>query len=327
MAHELSLGQNGQYEMAFTGQRKEIWHGLGQELSVGSSIETWTKEAGMDWDIDSTVVNYVDTEGTVQTFEGKQLLYRSDSKEALSIVSDRYKVVQPKEVLEFFRDLVSDAGMSLSTAGTLFGGKKFWALADTNESVLLNDRKDLMKGYLLLSTSCDGTLATSAQFTSVRVVCNNTLGFALGAGKNEKTRAATKHSTEFNPKDIKKQLGLYEDAWGRFSRQMERMTQITVSTKDAYNNLLDLFCVDAADPTNAEIRTVNEVHGLFLGAGMGADLAGQTAFGLLNAVTEHWDHHTGRIPSNIVNSNFWGASAKQKQVALDYISNKYAVVA
>jgi hypothetical protein len=33
---------------------------------------------------------------------------------------------------------------------------------------------DRVKAYLLLATSCDGTLCTTAQFTSVRVVCNNT---------------------------------------------------------------------------------------------------------------------------------------------------------
>jgi Domain of unknown function (DUF932) len=32
-----------------------------------------------------------------------------------------------------------------------------------------------VKSYLLLATSCDGTLCTTAQFTSLRVVCNNTL--------------------------------------------------------------------------------------------------------------------------------------------------------
>ena len=33
----------------------------------------------------------------------------------------------------------------------------------------------MVKSHLLLATSCDGTLCTTAQFTSLRVVCNNTL--------------------------------------------------------------------------------------------------------------------------------------------------------
>ncbi len=40
--------------------------------------------------------------------------------------------------------------------------------------------RDPVTGYLLLATACDGTPATTARFTSVGVVCNNTLHIALG---------------------------------------------------------------------------------------------------------------------------------------------------
>jgi hypothetical protein len=44
--------------------------------------------------------------------------------------------------------------------------------------------KDVSNGYILLATACDGTLATTAQFTSIRVVCNNTLAIALKGQNN-----------------------------------------------------------------------------------------------------------------------------------------------
>ncbi|WP_414616819.1 DUF932 domain-containing protein, partial [Stenotrophomonas muris] len=92
-------------------------------------------------------------------------------------VSKRFKVVQPGEILEFYRDLTQHSGFELETAGVLKGGKKFWAMARTGQSTSLKGR-DRVDGYLLLATACDGTLATTAQFTSVRVVCNNTLQIA-----------------------------------------------------------------------------------------------------------------------------------------------------
>lgn len=67
--------------------------------------------------------------GTIHTFPEQKVLYRSDSKEALSVVSQRYQVVQPREVLEFYRDLTSCSGYELETAGVLKGGRKLWALA------------------------------------------------------------------------------------------------------------------------------------------------------------------------------------------------------
>jgi hypothetical protein len=51
-------------------------------------------------------------------------------------------------------------------------------LAKTGQTAALKG-KDVSNGYILLATACDGTLATTAQFTSIRVVCNNTLAIAL----------------------------------------------------------------------------------------------------------------------------------------------------
>ena len=94
---------------------------------------------------------------------------RSDTNAPLSVVSGRYQVVQPKEVLEFYRDLSEISGFELETAGVLKAGKKFWALARTGKETALKGN-DVVKGYLLLATSCDGTLATTATPSTVRWV-------------------------------------------------------------------------------------------------------------------------------------------------------------
>jgi phage/plasmid-like protein (TIGR03299 family) len=87
-------------------------------------------------------------------------------------------VVQPREVLEFYRDLTEVSGFELQTAGVLKAGKKFWALARTGKEANLKG-SDLVRGYVLLATSCDGSLATTATPTTIRVVCNNTLTIAI----------------------------------------------------------------------------------------------------------------------------------------------------
>lgn len=165
--------------MAYVGQ--EPWHGLGNRLIPHEPLEVWAKEAGLDWQIQAGDVRYVaggDTVGSIHAFPGQKVLYRSDSQLPLAVVSDRFKTVQPVEILEFYRDLTEIGGFELETAGVLKGGRKLWALARTGQSVTLKGR-DEVRGYLLLATACDGTLATTAQFTSVRVVCNNTLAIAL----------------------------------------------------------------------------------------------------------------------------------------------------
>ncbi|MCU6502032.1 DUF932 domain-containing protein, partial [Rugamonas sp. A1-17] len=144
MAHEVTIRQTGLAEMAYVGQTP--WHGLGQILTPGTSIEDWQIAAGLDWTIEHSVVQYMN--GSLHNFTGNNVLYRSDTNAPLSIVSDRYHIVQPKQILEFFRELVSEHGFSIETAGTLRGGKRIWALARTNfDDEVVQD--DLVKTYLL----------------------------------------------------------------------------------------------------------------------------------------------------------------------------------
>lgn len=166
--------------MAFVNQTP--WHGIGNKLAVNQPIDVWRKQAGMDWDIQEAEVKYNvpsrDADSVECQFDRLKVLYRSDTNAPLSVVGERYQIVQPRQILEFYRDLTKRNGFELETAGVLNGGKKFWALAKTNQTAALKGG-DVVNGYLLLATACDGTLATTAQFTSVRVVCNNTLAVSL----------------------------------------------------------------------------------------------------------------------------------------------------
>ncbi len=171
----------------------EPWHGLGNQLPPNQPIEVWQRAAGMDFTIKETDVLFnVSDEGGlhVKANGDAKVLYRSDNHTPLSVVSKRYKVVQPHDVLEFYRTLTEAGGFQLETAGVLESGKKLWAMARTGQSTLLKGG-DKVNAYLLLATSCDGTLCTTAQFTSVRVVCNNTLQMAVGDSSGSGQRCPT----------------------------------------------------------------------------------------------------------------------------------------
>ena len=213
MAHELTITAAGAAEMAYVGARP--WHGLGQQLQPGASIETWKTAAGMAWQIRRAAVRFFADEDTRRDcFElcevpGETVLFRSDTRAPLGVVSPDYEIVQPGTVLEFFRDLVSDHGMQLESAGTLFGGRRFWALAKLAEQPV--HAGDMVGGYLLLSTSADGTMATEARQTTVRVVCNNTLRLARAEDGGAVSPVKLSHRTAFCDKRVKAQLGLARD--------------------------------------------------------------------------------------------------------------------
>lgn len=306
--------------MAYVGA--EPWHGLGHHLPAQQPLEVWAKSAGMDWQIQETPVRFLTDAvgglGSIHTFADQKVLYRSDTQEALSVVSARYQIVQPREVLEFYRDLTEVAGYELETAGVLKGGKKFWALAKTGQSATLKG-SDTVQGYLLLATSCDGTLATTATPTTVRVVCNNTLTIAV----NGATQAIkVPHNTKFDAQAVKQQLGVAVSHWDSFMYRMRMLAERKVKTHEAMAYFLGVLCEGQGqgDGTLTNERGLKLVQRLYDGQGRGAELdaAKGTAWGLLNAVTEYVDHERrSRSPEHRLDSAWFGQGAALKQRALE----------
>ncbi len=309
-------------KMAYTGTTP--WHGLGSRLSPKQPIEIWQREAGMDWKIQDSPVHFksdsIGALGSIHTFPDQKLLYRSDTKTPLSVVSQRYQVVQPREVLEFYRDLTEVSGYELETAGVLKGGRNFWALARTGQGTTLKGN-DQVNGYLLLATSCDGTLATTATPTTVRVVCNNTLTIAL-----DSTTEAIKvpHSTRFDPQVVNKQLGIAVSQWDSFMHRMRLLSERKVQWHEAMGFFMNVLCdANPNTPLPAVLpneRALRKVQCLSEGQGRGSTLesAQGTAWGLLNAVTEYVDHERrARSIEYRVDSAWFGQGAQIKQRALE----------
>ena len=305
--------------MAYAGEKP--WHGLGNKLTTLQPIDVWKRQAGMDWQIEESEVRYITgnhTVGAIHSFPEQKVLYRSDTKRPLAVVSKRFQVVQPEEVLEFYRDLTEYSGFELETAGVLKEGRKFWALARTGQSTTLKG-KDQVNGYLLLATACDGSLATTAQFTSVRVVCNNTLQIALGDN-----RGAVKvpHRSEFNADAVKQQLGITVAPWARFVAQMKDLVACPVDP-DSVDGLLRRVLVYPGQAGKAPVvneQAVRSVRALYDGGGRGAQLASSrgTAWGLLNSVTEYVDHHRrARSDDHRREAAWFGQGAQFKQRAWD----------
>ena len=311
--------------MAYTGQTP--WHQLGSTLPKKQPIDVWVQAAGMQWHIRETPVRYlaIDDDSTIygeaMEFPGQKVLYRSDTKAPLSVVSGRYQVVQPQEVLEFYRDLTEVSGYELETAGVLKGGRKFWALARTGKSCALKG-DDVVNGYLLLATSCDGTLATTATPTTIRVVCNNTLSIAMGGATSA---IKVPHSTNFDAQAVKKQLGIAVSQWDSFMYRMKTLTERKVKSHESMNYFLKVLC-QTDGPTDPAMGLVNEralkkVQAMYEGQGRGAELqaAKGTAWGLLSAVTEFVDHERrARSQEYRLDSAWFGQGATLKQRALTH---------
>ena len=317
MAHELTTRANGYTEMAFVGDTP--WHGLGQELQQDATIEQWRKAAGMDWEILSAPVQYHPVLGdTTMQYTGQRVLHRSDNNMPLSVVSDRYKPVQPLQVLEFFRNLVEQNGFRLHTAGTLFGGKRLWALAETGKFGEIS-KGDGIGGFLLLSTGADKKLATTARFTTVRVVCNNTLSMATS---NSDQMVSFTHASEFKTELMQQRLGNAVASFGSYIEMGQLLRSQKMSQTKAADFVKTLVLKSSKlqdeDYDQEKNRAYRKIMDLFNGEAKGVELAGNTKWGLLNAITEYYDHHhPARTQDARLNKTWFGSGDTVKASAAE----------
>lgn len=339
MAHEIYTNATGRASIAYLG--KTPWHGLGQSMNAGASMDDWRRACGFDWRILKAPVEYRDELGFSQTMAGRQVLYRSDTGAALSVMSDGYREVQPAQVLDFFADVCQSQAWTMETAGVLKGGAQYWALAKAGPGAYVNaaDRHEM---YMLLATSADGSLATLAQATDIRVVCKNTLRMSLRTAKGKAVKVY--HSKTFDSRQVKADLGMvdFESSWQSFTRTMQRLGEVQVTRDEAtafFSNLLrpekdrpaeraNLAAKDfsgllaapvgggytraATDKDSRAIRGLAEIESSYYTA---PGACPGTAYGLLQGVTHYLDHARGKDTDKRLSSAWFGQGAAMKETA------------
>lgn len=319
MAHELSFKANGEAAMAYTGEKP--WHGLGQALDADADLSTWIQAAGFDWEVKRAPVFFEQRDEENHPIATRQVpnrwaLYRSDNGNPLSVMSSNYNVTQPRQVMEFFRELIEIGGFKMETAGQLRGGATYWALARADDSFDVGGGDNVLP-YLLLASSCDGSLSNMAQFETIRVVCNNTL--TMAANKSE-GQVRIPHSTRFNPEAIKTRLGLIGGSWERFKKDAYELSKREVSKEEAAAFIASVL-YDAEDEADADslisrpmLKMVTEIY--LNGVGQNTRTAQNTAWGLVNAFTRFVDHERKAASTDTrLQSAWFGSGSRLKDKA------------
>ena len=280
MSHMIDQS-TGRDAIAFVGEAP--WHQLGHQLTSGADIETWRREACLDYKVERTPVQFT-LGAAVQQFPDRDVLYRDDTRRPLAVVSKWYNVVQPGAILDFFAKLTAHNCFTLETAGALDGGRRVWALARVGDGAPVLDA-DVIRPYVLLATSYDATLSTTAKFTSVRVVCHNTLTMSAGYGgagqsENDVTGGCVRipHSAKFDPDDVRLDLGIVFDQWERFLATTRKLARQKVTAKFTHEFLQSLL----PEPTTTvagktpkpieESKAYQSILTLFQGEAMGSGM-------------------------------------------------------
>jgi phage/plasmid-like protein (TIGR03299 family) len=160
----------------FSGKGEVPWHGIGTVLDGVLTSEEAIKAAKLSWKVDQVPV-YTANNWAAE-IPGYVANVRSDTREVLGIVSDRYSVAQNKDVFAFADELIGNNRVKCAyeTAGSLWNGRRVFMLVNMPKGRIVGDE---YQPYLCLSNAHDGSSALQVFLTGIRVVCNNTLTAAL----------------------------------------------------------------------------------------------------------------------------------------------------
>ena len=185
------------FETGFFGGNQEAWHGAGTVIPEDVVVaEEAIKLAGLDWEVVQIPLyaHFPDVEinGDVTgTFRGEQIPInelvanvRATDKRFLGAVGKGFMPVQNREAFAFMDDLLATGDAKYHTAGSLKNGKRIWMLARLNRDILIGGQEsERIAPFIMLCNGHDGSMGLMVVVTPVRVVCWNTLSFALSSAK------------------------------------------------------------------------------------------------------------------------------------------------
>jgi len=162
--------------------REKPWHGLGTMVQEAPTSADALHLAGLDWIVEPKPV-YVENNGvfgtTMEQIPGFVANTRNTDGHVLGIVTDAYKIIQNVDAFAFTDNLIG-GDVRYETAGSLAQGKRVWLLAKLPETEIVGDKTEQ---YLVFTNTFDGSGSVKVACTPVRVVCQNTLNYALHGAK------------------------------------------------------------------------------------------------------------------------------------------------
>lgn len=309
MAHELEI-VNGVAQMAYAGDVP--WHGLGTKVSNDLTPGQMMQKAGVDWKV-REVESFVEFDGKRMPTGQKSLIRETDGK-ILTNVGENWHPVQNEQAFEFFNEYVIAGDMEMHTAGSLKGGQVVWALAKVKESFDLFGG-DQVDSYMLFSNPHQYGKAIDVRFTPIRVVCNNTLTFAINSQADRAVKVG--HRAAFNADSVKTTLGIAHEKFTKY----KEMAQFLGTKRFSVDNLLqyynEVFPLTSGQDKQKEVtkesisRMARQAYDV-LESQPGAEFAEGTWWQAFNSVTYMTDHLQGRNADNRLYNQWFGSNQLRK---------------
>lgn len=303
---------------AFYGVKVPAWHNLGTVVNTPADDADVLRLAGMDWTPALRPLWTSDTDGNPVAITEKRAVVRGDTGAPLGVVGTGYTVVGNDALMDAVRRIDDARGAIVETAGCLDGGKAVWMMI-RHERFSFSIGKDASHGYLLLTNRHDGTATLRVLPTTIRVVCANTLGWALGNGRRAGHSLRHTAGVLGALSDVADQ---YRNAVEAHDAQVEALRALaakrsTPETLEAISRAAWEVTADTLKDEGDRARAIREereaaIRRLRASETCAVDGTAGSLFSDFNAVTEFVDHHGKGAQSAL-----FGAGEDVKARALD----------
>lgn len=275
----------------------------------GTSASEWAEHAGLNWDAEKLELNYFPDDG-ISRKSSMVSIVRNDTGQELGVVSPKYQIVQPRDILSGFESAVNNlgAGFEMDGIGMFDDGKIIWGRASSDRPIRIHGQ-DSLQSYLYMLTSFDGSAATVGFVSTLRAICSNALHVA--SERSDKLFSLS-HRSKYQG-HAKSALDTYMKRVDNFERDVNKLADTRVAAPDVVRYYKELLYGKKEELTEREKTTVNKyLYAAVHGAGskltsVQADETGMSAWGLVNGVTNLIDHDPVRKVGDNTKSAFIGS--------------------
>ena len=275
MAHNLEL-RDGKYSFAENGKKERAWHLLGEPFDGEMDIYTALRACRADYTVAASKVFY-NIDGNYVENPDFRHVYRTDTNTVLGLVTKGYSIVQNQEAFEFVNDLCTGGDRKapfIECAGVLGRGERVFVTCKFPEKFQIGDVfDDDGEVYAVITTSHDGSGAVTVMLTPVRVVCNNTLQYAML--ENNISKFSFKHTSGIKDRmqdklHVAKTLKCYEATLAAINERTKMLNKVEVSEKMiqlvagkvAFGDKYQIFKLEGINSENLSTQTKNIYNGL-----------------------------------------------------------------
>lgn len=302
------------------------WHGIG---IIKDSISTEDAKQVIDYTVVKAPNHHI-----IPIEDGKShktiistdsfFTYRSDVNKVLGTkLGKDYTVLQNTEILTIVEEILQKGTTTIETAGVIDEGKKAFVCLNTNKTISVGSN-DIIKQYVLIATSHDGSMGIMATPTNIRVVCNNTLSAAL---RNAHGATKIRHTANANSRlyEAMKVLKLIEDNSAINEDTYNEMQNTVISKEQMFDYFGSIFFTKDEITQFQQGKKADEVISTrkqniltevlnFANNGVGQSLAMEgedhTLWSAYNAVTGYVTRRKYSSLNDRANSMMFGSSAQ-----------------